>query len=118
MSGADHPYRSCIKVLVTWLPLFLLEPHSLEKSSCSRDPKASKPKEDLGDMVRLLCFVSPIRSSKGLSRPVSNPLSIHSSLLRRLEFGVVDQPLIKQFFSPKTLRTVLKPKKKGQYRVC
>ena len=86
---------------------------SLEKSSCNRDPKVIKnPEMTQITKVRSIRFVSPIRSSKGLSRPIPNPLVIHSSLLSGLDFGLVHQPRFKQFWLNKTLRTVLKQKEK------
>ena len=93
--------RSCHKVLVT-CPFFLVAPpqnnQSLEKSSCSRNPKTLKTQRTQRAIVRSLCSVSPIISSKSLSTLVSNPLlSIHCSQLSRLDFGMEDQPRIKQF---------------------
>ena len=65
--GPDSTCRSCLKVLVTWLPFFLLAPprnnQSFEKSCFTRDPKASKPREDLNSYRpnSLLCFPFKIR---------------------------------------------------------
>ena len=100
MSGADHPY--CLKVLFAWLPLFLLaQPQNIQslKSSCSRDPKALKTQRGPRAIVRSHCFVSPIKSSKSLSTTEPNSLSIHCSLMIRQDFGVGDQPWIKQLLT-------------------
>ena len=91
-----------LKISKVWKrPLVVAIPKPLK---LKEDPKSYCP------ISLLNCF--SIRSSKSLSKPMSNPFLIHYSLPSRLDFGVGDQPWINQFCCPKTLRTTLNQKEK------
>ena len=98
--------------LMSWLLGFLSSclhhlriPKPGEKLLQPRSQSPQNPERTQRAIIRSLCFAYS-------STPVSNPLSIHCFPLSRLNFGVRDQRWIKQFCSPKTLRTVLKQKKR------
>ena len=106
MSEADQPFLSCLKVLVTWLPFFLLAPsqntESLEKNFCSYNPKALKIQKESksNHPISFFCVLYKILEKliharvKSIIYPPSSAGSIGSG---RFTLGVGDQPWIKQF---------------------
>ena len=79
--------------LKSWLHdflFFLFEPtqnfQDLEKSACSRDPKADEACREPRVIDRYLYSVSPKRFSRGLSTPLSSQILTYCSLKGRLGF--------------------------------
>ena len=76
-------------------------------------PYSKNPVENPESYRPEFCFVFPTRSSRVLSTPAWNQLSIHSSLGIRLNFDTRDQPWTKPSCSRKISRTFLKQRRRS-----